>query len=203
MLALPRTLNELGVDVSTGRVVDFRSRDLLLTKPTPTAHPLIYPGNLRNGTFEWPRDDIRKAQWFAPTNAKDEELLLPEGWYCVVKRFSSKEERRRIVASVWSPVSIPGPIAFENHLNVFHVRGEGLGEETARGLMLWLNSTIVDRFFRTFSGHTQVNATDLRTLRFPTQDALCRLGQTSNTLPVQEQIDQLVSDVIAEILVLV
>ena len=32
---------------------------------------------------------------------------------------------------------------------------------------MWLNSSLVDEFFRTFSGHTHVNATDLRTMRFP------------------------------------
>jgi adenine-specific DNA-methyltransferase len=198
MLALPCTLKELGIEVSTGRVVDFRSRSALLTEPTPAAHPLIYPGNLRGGAFEWPRLDIRKAQWFAPIEAKDKELLLPEGWYCVVKRFSAKEERRRIVASAWSPSEVPGPVAFENHLNVFHVRGEGLDEETAHGLTVWMNSTLVDRFFRMFSGHTQVNATDLRSMRFPTRDALRRLGQDAGPWASQADVDQLVSAVVAE-----
>ena len=198
MLGLPCTLRDLGVEVSTGRVVDFRSREALLTEPTSTARPLIYPGNLREGRFVWPRDDIRKAQWFAAMNAKDKELLVPEGWYCVVKRFSAKEERRRIVASVWSPIDVPGPVAFENHLNVFHVRGSGLDEGMARGLMLWLNSTLVDRFFRTFSGHTQVNATDLRTLRFPRRCTLHRLGQVIGPLPSQAEIDRLVSDVLRD-----
>jgi adenine-specific DNA-methyltransferase len=198
MLALPCTLKELGIEVSTGRVVDFRSRDALFAEPMPTAHPLIYPGNLRGGGFEWPRQGIRKAQWFAPANAKDDELLVPEGWYCVVKRFSAKEERRRIVASTWSPRDTPGPVAFENHLNVFHAKGAGLDEETARGLTLWLNSTLVDRFFRIFSGHTQVNATDLRSMRFPTRDTLQRLGRYIGVLPSQAEIDLLVSDVVTE-----
>ena len=198
MLALPCTLKDLGVEVSTGRVVDFRSRSALLTEPMSTGHPLIYPGNLRGGGFEWPRQNIRKAQWFAPVEAKDKELLLPEGWYCVVKRFSAKEEKRRIVASTWSPRKVPGPVAFENHLNVFHIKGEGLDEETARGLTAWMNSTIVDRFFRMFSGHTQVNATDLRSMRFPTRDTLRRLGQHADPLASQSEVDQLVSTCVAE-----
>lgn len=198
MLALPCSLAELGVEVSTGRVVDFRSRSALLTEPANTAHPLIYPGNLRRGGFEWPRQSIRKAQWFSPVEAKDKELLLPEGWYCVVKRFSAKEERRRIVASAWSPHEVPGPVAFENHLNVFHVKGAGLDEETARGLTVWMNSTLVDRFFRMFSGHTQVNATDLRSMRFPTRDTLRRLGQGADMLSSQADVDELVSAVVTE-----
>jgi adenine-specific DNA-methyltransferase len=198
MLTLACTLKDLGIEISTGRVVDFRSKSALLTEPTPAAHPLVYPGNLRGGGFEWPRQGIRKAQWFAPVETKDQELLLPEGWYCVVKRFSAKEERRRIVASAWSPREVPGPVAFENHLNVFHVRGEGLDEETARGLTVWMNSTLVDRFFRMFSGHTQVNATDLRSMRFPTRDALRRLGRGSVSLASQKEVDNMVSAVVTD-----
>lgn len=192
MLALPCGLKDLGVDVSTGRVVDFRSRDALHTDdPGGERFPLVYPGNLRGGVVEWPRS-IRKAQYFSPTEPKDKGLLLPDGWYAVVKRFSAKEERRRIVASLWSPIEHPGSVAFENHLNVFHIGGSGLDEATARGLVVWLNSSLVDRFFRTFSGHTQVNATDLRTLRFPTRDALRRLGCV--TAPTEQaDIDALIA----------
>lgn len=192
MLALPSTLANLRVTASTGKVVDFRSRECLRDEEGKNSVPLIYPGNLRNGAIEWPRS-IRKAQWFQPHNARDVQMLVPGGWYCVVKRFSAKEERRRIVAAVWSPDRIPGPVAFENHVNVFHCSGAGLDRELAYGLCWWLNSTLVDKFFRIFSGHTQVNATDLRTLRFPNADTLRRLGNgVPEQLPDQAEIDALV-----------
>lgn len=197
MMGLPNTLASLGVTASTGRVVDFRSRECLHTESVEGGVPLIYPGNVRNGKVLWPQE-IRKAQWFAPGTAKDEKMLVPEGWYCIVKRFSAKEERRRIVAGVWSPEEISGPVAFENHVNVFHLKGEGLDRALAYGLSLWFNSSLVDKFFRTFSGHTQVNATDLRALRFPDAEALRELGhQAAETLPDQEQIDALVERILA------
>lgn len=194
VLSQPCSLADLGVQVSTGRVVDFRSRHALSDIELPDAVPLIYPGNLRDGGVSWPRT-IRKPQWFQPSDGKDRGLLLPEGWYAVVKRFSAKEERRRIVASVWSPVEHPGEVAFENHLNVFHTNGRGLDEDISRGLAVWLNSSVIDRFFRTFSGHTQVNATDLRTLRFPSLDALCGLGR--NRVESQHDVDSLVTELVA------
>jgi adenine-specific DNA-methyltransferase len=196
VLSLPDTLTSLGITVSTGKVVDFRSRECLLSEAAEDAVPLIYPGNVRNGLVTWPRD-IRKPQWFLPVADKDKKLLVPEGWYCVVKRFSAKEERRRIVAAVWSPEYAPGPVAFENHVNVFHLRGEGLDRDTAFGLSLWLNSSLVDKFFRTFSGHTQVNATDLRSMRFPDPGSLRQLGMlTPERLPEQNEIDTLVDKVL-------
>jgi adenine-specific DNA-methyltransferase len=196
MLSLPTTLTSLGINVSTGRVVDFRSRACLHNEAVENTVPLIYPGNIREGLVSWPRH-IRKPQWFLPATEKDRKLLVPEGWYCVVKRFSSKEERRRIVAGVWSPEQAGGPVAFENHVNVFHVGGEGLDREIAYGLSMWLNSSLVDKFFRTFSGHTQVNATDLRTLRFPSSESLRRLGrQAPESLPEQAEVDRLVATVL-------
>jgi adenine-specific DNA-methyltransferase len=58
-----------------------------------------------------------------------------------------------------------------------------------------LNSTIIDRHFRTFSGHTQVNATDLRSMRYPTPRQLCSLGSSLGRghWPDQEKIDSLVA----------
>lgn len=195
MFALPASMADLDVQVSTGRVVDFRARRALRTEAVKGSFPLIYPGNLRGGVVEWPRRDLRKAQWFEPAEPRELSLLLPEGWYCIVKRFSAKEERRRVVAAVWSPSQSPGPVAFENHVNVFHTGGKGLDEATARGLCIWLNSSLVDQFFRTFSGHTQVNATDLKTLRFPNLDGIHRLGQLCS-IHDQEAIDVAVAEVV-------
>jgi adenine-specific DNA-methyltransferase len=47
----------------------------------------------------------------------------------------------------------------------------------AKGLCRFLNSEAVDTYFRTFSGHTQVNATDLRNLHYPTRKQLEALAK--------------------------
>jgi adenine-specific DNA-methyltransferase len=95
-----------------------------------------------------------------------------------VRRFSSKEEKRRIVASVVDPATFPDApmLGFENHLNLFHENKHGLSEALAHGLTMFLNSTDVDEHFRRFSGHTQVNATDLKTMKYPSRKTLIELG---------------------------
>ena len=114
-------------------------------------------------------------------NSETEKWLYPNGFYCVVRRFSSKEEKRRVVAGVVSPGSFNGAavLGFENHLNLFHENKHGLSQALARGLAVFLNSTIVDDNFRRFSGHTQVNATDLKQMKYPSRDALIQLGEWS------------------------
>ena len=107
---------------------------------------------------------------------------MPNEWYVLVKRFSSKEERRRIVAYMYEGGEIEADwIGFENHWNVLHVGRRGLDPGLARGLACFLNSTVVDRHFRVFSGHTQVNATDLRNMKYPAGSAQGARG----TVPVR------------------
>jgi adenine-specific DNA-methyltransferase len=116
----------------------------------------------------------------------------------LVKRFTAKEEPRRIVAAVYDPERVPGDrVAFENHLNYYHLRGRGLPAAVARGLTAFLNSTLVDTYFRQFSGHTQVNATDLRSLRYPAWDHLVALGRRmGDGHPTQEKLDELIEEVL-------
>lgn len=192
--ALPSTLASLHLEVSTGRVVDFRARRFLHDQPVSGTAPLIYPGNLRDGRIRWPLA-MRKPQAITDS-AESSKLLLPAGHYVVTRRFSAKEERRRVVAVVCDPADMPpGNIGFENHLNVFHDDNQGLEPQFALGLCLWLNSTVLDRYFRMFSGHTQVNATDLRSLRYPSREQLSQLGTALGygAWPDQEKIDALVT----------
>lgn len=174
--ALPSSLEELGVQVSTGRVVDFRSADHLVHDPDSACAPLVYPSHLRHGRVTWPLLDGKKPNSLQ-VNAETQGLLLPAGHYVLVKRFSAKEERRRVTASYFAPSDVDSPtVGFENHLNVFHQTSAGLEPALARGLAWFLNSTLVDAYVRLFSGHTQVNATDLRLLRYPDRQTLTAMG---------------------------
>ena len=68
-------------------------------------------------------------------------------------------------------------LGFENHLNLFHENKRGLPRGLARGLAVFLNTTAVDESFRRFNGHTQVNATDLKRMKYPNRDTLIELGE--------------------------
>ena len=88
-------------------------------------------------------------------------------------------------------------IGFENHLNVFHAGKSGLEESLARGFCIYLNSTQADLFFRDFNGHTQVNATDLKAMLYPSTRQLEQLGVWADRMPppTQKQIDSMVEQV--------
>ena len=183
------TLADLGLTVSTGKVVGFRSRDLLTDRSGRHNAPMVYPANLVNAQVVHPRSTVRKPQWLRTAPAHASGLLVPAGSYVLVKRFSTKEERRRIVASLWSDDRAP---AFDNKLNYIHQQGHGIDPRTAAGLVVWLNSKHVDDYFRVFSGHTQVNAGDLRRMKFPTLSQLRMLGESA--LSPDDAVEQIMGD---------
>lgn len=191
--SLSGRLGSIDVSVSTGKVVDFRNWPRIFPKDVPQSIPLVYPQNLTQGKIQWPILG-RKQQWLK-NSAEDANLALPEGTYVVVKRFTAKEEPRRIVAGIWEPKICEGPVAFENHLNVVNLRGGGLDHDFAVGLCLWLNSSIVDSYFRTISGSTQANASDLIAIPYPEFGDLQRLGQSypDTSMPKQKEIDEIVA----------
>lgn len=218
------SLEDLGLSVSTGKVVDFRVREFLMnragrvnrTEPTNGTDktsatserdkmisndadtvPLIYPHNLQNGTVNYPIIHPKKFNAIR-ISPKTESSLIETGNYVLVKRFSAKEEKRRVTATLFTGDSAgSSKVGFENHLNYFHCKGSGLEADVARGLVVYLNSSLVDAYFRQFSGHTQVNAADLRYLKYPTRAELERLGKYFNRhLPAQDAIDSLIRQII-------
>lgn len=193
MARFTATLDHLGVEVSTGRVVDFRARQFIVKEPTQGTVPLIYPCHFNGGFVHWPRLGGRKPNAILD-DERTRELFVPGAIYVLVKRFSAKEERRRIVACMYDPHRISAKhVGFENHLNYFHAHGRGLSMDLAKGLTAFLNSTLVDVYFRQFNGHTQVNATDLRSLRYPQRAELESLGQeVGEVFPTQGELDALI-----------
>lgn len=190
---LKHRLTDLRLSVSTGKVVDFRCWPDLRNQPEEGTVPLIYPANLERGTVVWPRANGKMQAISRSTTTRS--LLVLGGNYVLVKRFSAKEERRRVTPAVYEKEE--GDVGFENHLNYFHAEGKPLERNLAYGLCAYLASTRLDLYFRQFSGHTQVNATDLRSLPYPSREALEMLGQrVPLPLPEQTILDSLVDEVL-------
>jgi adenine-specific DNA-methyltransferase len=198
--AIRCSLEDVGIKVSTGPVVDFRLKEHLREMLEPGAVPLLYPAHFTGQNIEWPKPGIKKPNAIQ-RNVETEKWLYPLGFYCVVRRFSAMDEKRRIVARVVQPVTFGDAdmLGLENHLNVYHENKHGLPEALARGLAMYLNMTGVDENFRRSSGHTQVNATDLKMMKYPSRKALIALGEWAKRCgePTQNMIDEQLDKLIA------
>ena len=189
------SLSELGISVSTGPIVSHRMKEFLEQSPQDGAVPLFYPHHFVDKQLQYPKE-YKKPNAIRVTPDSQKWLLPNNGFYVIVRRFSSKEEKRRIVANVIDPNIIDKKwIGFDNCWNVFHIKKQGFDYETAMGLACFLNSSLLDSYFRIFSGHTQVNATDLRNMKYPSLQNLQLLGKKYDIKMNQKQIDNLLGEI--------
>jgi len=180
-----------GLEISTGPVVPFRALDMLTSVESVKqgkAVPLLWLQHVRRMDIKWPSERFDKPQ--GVSRQADQKLLVKNTTQIILRRFSAKEEPRRITAAVLSEgVFDTDLIALENHLNYLYRPGGTLSYEEAIGIAAFLNSTLVDRYFRITNGNTQVNATELRKLPMPPWEQLIRIGQQVVNLQIEQDFE--------------
>lgn len=185
------SLGSHGLQVSTGPVVPFRARAYLRALPAGTTAPLLWLQHVRPGGIAWPLGArFRKPEHI--TRDAPNKLLVPNRTYVLLRRFSAKEDERRLVAALYLQGSLPGDVlGLENHLNFIHRPDGELAPRLANALAALLNSSLFDAYFRLSSGNTQVSATELRALPLPPPRSLSAL---SRRLQAGEPAEQAVSE---------
>ena len=175
--AWPNTLHSLGLEISTGPVVPFRATQFLSHEAIEASTvPLLWMNNVCSMRTEWPLTETGKPQWVkvAPKSMK---LLVRDTTYVLLRRFSAKEDKRRLVAAPLIQGSLDADmIGLENHLNYIRGVSREMDVELAYGLSALLNSTFLDRYFRISNGNTQVSATELRAMPLPAERDIRSLG---------------------------
>ena len=172
-------LHSMGLEISTGPVVPFRSREFLIKDPekdTKLLAPLLWMNNISQMKVNWPLNN-HKPNYIVLTE-KSKKLLLNNERYVLLQRFSTKEKRSRLIASVTPDYIIKTDfIGIENHLNFIHNQYAGLERNISYGLAVLLNSSLMDQYFRIINGNTQVNAYDIRLMPLPEKDVIEEIGE--------------------------
>jgi adenine-specific DNA-methyltransferase len=144
--------------------------------------------------ISWP---IRKKREHIEANAETAWMLVPNANMVVLRRFSPKEDVRRITAAPYIGGSIPGSVlGLENHTNYIYRPGGHLSADEAKGLAAYLNSFYVDSYLRGVSGNTQVNAADLRSLPLPPLNQLIEIGRQLHPASTLIKADSAVDNVL-------
>jgi len=172
-------LSSFGMQCSTGPVVPFRAVELLsMQGDVSNGHaPLLWLQNVHPMRIEWPTSARRKQQYIS-TSRDAVPLLVRDRNYVLLRRFSAKEEKRRLVAAPLLAGQLQSEwIGIENHLNYIHRPGGSLTEEEALGLAVLYNSEFMDTYFRILNGSTQVSATEIRKIPLPDLDVIMEIGR--------------------------
>lgn len=192
-------LRSYGLEISTGPVVPFRAKQLI-TKERNSSEayaPLLWMQNITAMTVQWPSKARNKTQYII-SNKDSIPLLVADRNYVILRRFSSKEQHRRLTAAPLIEGTLKSSyIGLENHLNYIHRPGGSLSVEEAYGLAGLFNSMLLDTFFRISNGNTQVSATELRAMPLPPIDVIREIGKSimSSENPLLE-VDDIVESII-------
>jgi len=189
----PSSFEENNYTISTGPVVEFRTRGFITAIDQKDSIPLLRMHNVKAFRIEWTGKHWKDVRFIL--NEGHEKHTSSNKVYVILKRFSSKDEKRRLVAGIHDPKQFKDHlIGLENHLNYIGVKDEDMGLPEAFGLAALFNSTFMDRYFRSISGNTQVNATEIRLLKMPIRDQIISIGKKVQKAKNYEQtaVDEIV-----------
>lgn len=185
------TLKTYGLEVSTGPVVAFRASEFIRESGEPDTVPLLWLQHIGQQRVSWP---IRKKREHIKAAAASSWMLLSNEPMVLMRRFSPKEDSRRVTCAAYDG-KLPGQfIGLENHLNYIHRPGARMSEPEVRGWAGFLASSIADAYFRACAGSTQVNATDLRHMPLPSLSAIEAIGRALSSYPELPEIDKVVEE---------
>jgi adenine-specific DNA-methyltransferase len=195
----PETLHSLNLEVSTGPVVAFRAEQHLVDEPRSREKlvPLLWLQHVQPMNVFWPIPGCTKAQYIRDSDMS-RKLLVDNRTYVILRRFTAKEEQRRLTVAPLLRGQLEGDrIGLENHLNYIYQPSGEMTKFLAFGLAALLGSLLLDRWLRVSNGHTQVNAEDLRSLPLPRQQVIETLGRrVAERVIRSEEIEQIVVEVL-------
>jgi adenine-specific DNA-methyltransferase len=161
--------------------VDFRSKDFIGFQKERKFVPLIWLHNVECMKIKWPLINGSKGKpkgQYIMDSEKSLSRLVPNMNYVLLRRFSTKDDKRRLIAAPYiRNENENGRIGIENHLNYIYGISRELSEHEAIGLSALLNSHLFDLFFRTFNGNINVSATELREFPLPEMKLIRQIGK--------------------------
>lgn len=169
-----KTLPAIGVKMKTGLTVDFRNREILRDEEEEGAMPLFYSQHIKQGKVEFP---IQKEHEYVVTEQKG--LMQDNKNYLFVKRFTAKEEPRRLQCGVYLAKRFPQykKISTQNKINFVDGVLTEMSECLVYGLYVLFNSTLYDKYYRILNGSTQVNSTEINSMPVPDLETIQEMGR--------------------------
>ena len=168
------TLPDIGLKMKTGLTVDFRNREMLRDEEEEGAIPLFYSQHIKQGRVQFP---IQKEHEYVVTNQSG--LIQENRNYLFVKRFTAKEERRRLQCGVYLSKDYPQytKISTQNKINFIDGLLFEMSECIVYGLYVLFNSSLYDEYYRILNGSTQVNSTEINAMPVPDLESIQEMGR--------------------------
>jgi len=197
------TLNDYNIQISTGPVVAFRCKEFLTTNFASNKNvvPLVWLHNVKDMEFIFPLIKGTKQSYIIDSE-KSKKVLLPNKNYVLIRRFSSKDDKSRLICTPYFASDFNFKrIGIENHINYIHRPNGELSEDEIWGLAALYSSKLFDTYFRTFNGNTQVGASELKQIKMPPLKEIILIGKSVKTMvhPSKIEIEDIINKTLFEI----
>lgn len=173
------TLSDFNIKISTGPVVAYRNKEFLKNEGqiNGAVSPLIWLHNIREMEFKYPLQKGNKPS-LIEYSEKSAKVLLKNKNYIFIRRFSSKDDKSRLICCPYFSYYIETErIGVENHINYIHRPNGMLTEDEVWGISALFSSILFDTYFRTFNGNTQVGASELKQIKMPPLELIKIIGR--------------------------
>lgn len=172
-------LNKHNIQISTGPVVGFRSKEYIqdnFENGSVFLAPLFWLHNIKQMFLEWPLPKPEKGRYIKIEN-ESKSILIPNKNYILLRRFSSKDDKCRLIAAPYFSNFVNSEyIGVENMVNYIYRPKGNLERNEIIGLCALLNSPLFNSFFSIFNGNVNVSATELREIPLPSIEIIKEIG---------------------------
>lgn len=171
-----QTLPDVGIRMRTGIIVDFRQRDDLREEAGDGIVPLFYSQHIKNGLVNHASSG-KNCDW---VSMDKRNLVQKNKNYVFCKRFTAKEEKRRLQCGVYLRSDFPEYefIGTQNKINyIDKIDGSEMSMQEMYGVYALLNSTLFDMYYRILNGSTQVNSTEVNNIPVPPIRLITQIGE--------------------------
>jgi adenine-specific DNA-methyltransferase len=195
---------DVGCPAKTGQIVWNRVKPLLRPAPEADALPLVWATDVARFTFSFAIAGENRPPYLKVTDRT--YRLVNQGPCVLVQRVTADEQPHRLVACVPESFFAEHTAGYfvENHLNMIQPQPNALPVDLYY-LLGMLCSDVMEFFFRTMNGNTQVSATELNLMPIPRCDheseiaALARRLQDKADPAVQERLERRLNVQVAQI----
>ena len=177
--SLQYTLNDLGLKISVGPIVQFRNiEDIRKDVYSEQFAPLLVTADIQpNNTLQYfSRENKRKThnKSILSTN----KYLVNNSNYVIIRKVTAKDDIDLIVASVLSKDYFNHDfIGLDNNLLYIHkIDRTDIDLDICYGIYAFINSLQFKNFYFLINGTHTINVTDFNNIKFPELNLLKQLG---------------------------
>lgn len=171
-----KNMPDYGYKMKTGIVVDFRQKYALRDKCDKNTIPLFYSQNIQNGMVNH-NPSGKEYDWMVTDYAG---LIQENKDYVFLKRFTAKEEKRRLQCGIYCSEQFKKYpyIGTHNKINFIERTDKTpFSKKEIYGIYALFNTTIYDTYYRILNGSTQVNSTELNNMPVPPMEIISKIGE--------------------------